>query len=269
MSHPVGIIGAMTALEARILASPLRDHAAELLALTRPAVELHPLRQPRSSRPGGTSSGGMPDVGPDFDWPRAHDERPLSFLLQLDLAELTQLPAAAPLPTSGLLSFFYDTIRQPWGLRHSEIDLWRVVYTPGDVPLRRWQSSLPRLTARRRLPEVALVPHASDTLPHQLPFDYSDFYDIDCDPEHAYSTQVLPPDDLPVHQVLGYPRPIQHDDHGVASGTGDEWVSLLQLDTDHRLGTSFGDCGKLHWYIRIDDLLCRRFDAVHVSLQCC
>ena len=87
-------------------------------------------------------------------------------------------------------------------------------------------------------------------------------------PACVYEAEILETDEEPVHQVLGYPRPIQHDIRGIATHPNGSWVSLLQLDSDPRLGTMFGDQGKLHFSIRIDDLLIRRFDRVGLSLQC-
>jgi uncharacterized protein YwqG len=49
-----------------------------------------------------------------------------------------------------------------------------------------------------------------------------------------------------------------------------DWVLLLQLDSvdteDFEL--MFGDCGRIYYYIRKDDLAARRFDRVHLILQC-
>ena len=117
---------------------------------------------------------------------------------------------------------------------------------------------------------MELLPVAVDTVPNELPIDPGDFENLDgyVDVEHAYITEVLPPDDAPVHQVLGYPRPIQGDDFGAGYPEA-RWLSLLQLDSDPRLGLMFGDSGKLHWFIGVDALLTRRFDAIALSLQCC
>src|SRR3954467_10697148 len=138
-----------TDLAARIAASSLRPYASSLLEFVRPAIELHPV-EARSADPmpvGSSHAGGVPDVGPDFEWPRARS--PLSFLLQVNLAELAPLPAAVPLPPSGLLSFFYDLVRMPWGgwPRNAATAPWRVLYTPADVPLRR--ADPPRFRSER------------------------------------------------------------------------------------------------------------------------
>src|SRR3954470_20500279 len=138
-----------TDLAARIAASSLRPYASSLLEFVRPAIELQPV-EARSADPmplGSSHSGGVPDVGPDFEWPRARS--PLSFLLQVNLAELAPLPAAVPLPPAGLLSFFYDLVRMPWGgvPRRPGAAPWRVLFTPAGAPLRR--ANAPHFRAER------------------------------------------------------------------------------------------------------------------------
>ncbi len=72
---------------------------------------------------GATRFGGKPDVPPDFIWPTYEGEsydhvvkdRPLTFLAQLNCAELAQFDAEHLLPDHGLLSFFYETDTQCWG----------------------------------------------------------------------------------------------------------------------------------------------------------
>lgn len=50
-----------------------------------------------------------------------------------------------------------------------------------------------------------------------------------------------------------------------------EWQLLFQLDTvengDFEL--MFGDCGRIYFYIRREDLAQRRFDRVWLIQQCC
>lgn len=53
--------------------------------------------------------GGSPDVPADFEWPRSSTGEPLTFVAQIDLAEVRAagLPTADVLPERGLLSFFH------------------------------------------------------------------------------------------------------------------------------------------------------------------
>ncbi len=48
------------------------------------------------------------------------------------------------------------------------------------------------------------------------------------------------------------------------------WQLLLQLDTVRKddFELMFGDCGRIYFYIRKDDLKARRFENVWLILQC-
>ena len=50
----------------------------------------------------------------------------------------------------------------------------------------------------------------------------------------------------------------------------ENWRLLLQLDTiqQGRFSLDFGDCGRVYFYIRTEDLAARRFDRVWLVLQC-
>lgn len=72
------------------------------LALPALAVEL------RQGPPDGKSKlGGLPDLPAGTDWPR-RGHKPLAFVAQLDLGEVSRYLRAPVLPTTGLLSFFYE-----------------------------------------------------------------------------------------------------------------------------------------------------------------
>jgi uncharacterized protein YwqG len=49
---------------------------------------------------------------------------------------------------------------------------------------------------------------------------------------------------------------------------GLEWRVLLQVDTDGRLGTNWGDAGEIYYWIKEADAAGRAFDRAWVILQC-
>ena len=75
---------------------------------------------------GSTRIGGLPDLPPDEPWPE-HAGRPLAFIAQLRLVELSKLVALEQLPESGYLFFFYDAKEQPWGYSAKDRGSWRVI----------------------------------------------------------------------------------------------------------------------------------------------
>jgi uncharacterized protein YwqG len=48
----------------------------------------------------------------------------------------------------------------------------------------------------------------------------------------------------------------------------DDWLLLLQLDSDDSNGFMWGDCGMLYYWIRRDDLENLRFEKAWMTLQC-
>ena len=55
--------------------------------------------------------GGSPDLPSSIEWPRKGNA-PLSFIAQVNLADVAPYEAEGLLPRDGLLSFFYDAVEQ-------------------------------------------------------------------------------------------------------------------------------------------------------------
>jgi uncharacterized protein YwqG len=102
-------------LQAAVEAKGLGAFWPRLAPHCRPSIRVLPQVAPGEPLPLGASRlGGTPDLPAATEWP-TWGGRPLSFLAQLNLAELAAYPAAAALPAAGWLSFFYDAQEQPWG----------------------------------------------------------------------------------------------------------------------------------------------------------
>lgn len=248
--------------------------------------------------PGPSKFGGGPDLPKDFDWP-TNKERPLDFLLQVNLAEISEFNVHRQLPAEGLLSFFYDMEEQPWGYDPKDLDGFRVVYTPASTPLRKYAVSDKRPDFT--LPERSLKFHAMTTLPsfgsranEQLEQE-SELSDEESDAYYELVSQIehegRPDEDSGNHHLLGHSANIQGDmqleaqlvTNGLYCGdpsgyedpraqaleTGaDDWRLLLQLDSDDSIEIMWGDCGMLYWWIREEDLKQLRFERVWMSQQC-
>ena len=57
---------------------------------------------------GDSKFGGEPDVAKGFTWPVTDDNRPLSFVFQVNLKDVSTYDKEHILPSSGMLYFFYD-----------------------------------------------------------------------------------------------------------------------------------------------------------------
>ncbi|HKQ31390.1 MAG TPA: DUF1963 domain-containing protein [Burkholderiales bacterium] len=85
---------------------------------------------------GSSRFGGGPDIPASVAWPSSKD-RPLDFLLQINLRDVVPHDTASRFPRAGLLSFFYDLSKQPWGFGPEDLDGHRIVFFPDDTKLER------------------------------------------------------------------------------------------------------------------------------------
>ena len=255
----------------------------------------------RESLPTGASKlGGLPDVPAGFVWPRFESEgydgvqreRPLSFMAQLDLKEVSAFDKEGLLPKEGHLAFFYDCDSQPWGFDPKDMGGARVFYFPSGTPLER---AAPPEDLDDDFQIPVLIPSFSSGTSQPS----SEYLSGDAHAEFGselleefLSDGIDAPDRC---KMLGLPDilqgTIEHDcqlagamgveyesrgklspeqereyENGVA-----DWMLLLQLGTlqnrDYEM--MFGDCGYIYFCIRLQDLTACNFDNVWLVLQCC
>lgn len=285
----------------------LQHLAAELRQRVLPAIALS-LTSRTTTR---SLLGGAPLVPSDFQWPwytppvpehppaalarlglpAPPDPTPraLDFLLQLDLADLRDFPAARDLPRSGLLTFFYDRENQPWGYDPAHQDGFRVL-------LFEDSGLVARLPPTHTLGVRGIAFAHSETLPHFGSRAYEDLESCADLPDayvefvHEFERRAYQ-DDGGLHRMFGHSANVQGDMQleaqlvsnglycGDSSGYQDpralflgpgaaDWVLLLQLDSDDDARMMWGDAGMLYFWIRRTDLAARRFERVWATLQC-
>ena len=239
--------------------------------------------------------GGRPLLPTGYEWPRT-DLRPLDFLLQIDLADVWTHDHSHMLPTSGLLTFFYDLENQPWGFDPKELDGFRVDLiradnlVPTELPSREF--ALPeRLLGFN--PVITLPQFGSrsyDFLEHEAQFtdrQSDDYFELLDGLERQYTAEGLGYQ----NRLLGHSTNIQGDMQleaqlvtnglycGDPSGYEDarakelekgvaDWSLLLQLSSDEDADLMWGDGGMLYYWIRLEDLLGGRFNHSWMGLQC-
>ena len=264
--------------------------------MSAPAIGFELCRTAAESPPVSSKLGGNPDLPLGFDWP-TNMERPLDFLMQVNLVDAHPFDAKRMLPLDGLLTFFYDLNDQPWGYDPNALDGFQVVYHSSTSDLR--QHSLPN--EKHRLAEHTLDFHFMETLPHygsraadrlldraRLSVQEEEAYlGLPAQMEGLYFTQ----EESGNHRLLGHSANIQDDmqleaqlvtnglDCGNTSGyddprrpalesSADDWLLLLQLDSDPSAGLMWGDCGMLYWWIRREELAQQQFEHTWMTIQC-
>jgi uncharacterized protein YwqG len=233
--------------------------------------------------------GGPPTVPQEFEWP-TWNGKSLAFLLQLRLSDINKDGYLPYLPTSGLLYVFYDEEEQPWGFDPKDKGSWRVMFFEETDVLktRRYPKDLETRYKERYVGarQIVTYPPEEDSRLAELIGDdeeaESNYHDLRIS---VYGGELC-------HHLGGYADPIQSADmdlecqlvsNGLYCGdeTGykhkrakelgkarDEWILLLEIDSDDEVEMMWGDCGSLYFWIRKSDLAAKNFDNVWMILQC-
>jgi uncharacterized protein YwqG len=262
------------------------DLAAIAAALSRPALQL--VRAESFAR---SHFGGTPDLPFDIEWPQWKG-RPLSFLARLSMPEIQAALEIDWLPLEGALLFFYDLEEHPWGYDPADRGGAVVLYVPEPADV---DYTVPAQLADLELqtfPRRAIAFRRIDVLPswqhpevESLALDGDEF-----DAWLARST--APFGGAPMHQVDGYPAPVQGDDmefvcqlasHGVRIGDpavradpqtsalaqgASQWRLLFQFDSDEDLGVSWGDAGCIYYWVKQEEAREGNFSSSWLVLQC-
>jgi hypothetical protein len=153
----------LTALQAVFQTYGLERLASALTEYIQPAIRFELVPDVPDHLPISASSrvGGHPELPPLAPWP-IWKNGPLSFIAQINLADVALYSPAATLPTTGLLSFFYDLEEQPWGYDPHNLGGFRVLYVPDTsviVPVTQPEGTLPLEPCSIRFLQVQTLPH--------------------------------------------------------------------------------------------------------------
>ena len=256
------------------------------MKLIRNSVRLVPDPAADTTRIGASRLGGEPDLPADTEWPEGHDG-PLSFVAQINLGDVTPLVPDEGLPTSGLLSFFYDTVSMPWGFDPKDRGSWAVIYSDGDLVRRTAPEALP---AEGRFKPVDLEAVRELSFPAAESHDVHELGITGPDLWEKYSS-VLGNSDDTVNRLLGNPNPIQGDmqeecqlaSNGIYSGDSkyrddpraqtllkdsSRWRLLLQVDSVDAADMMWGDVGRIYFWLTDEDLRAHNWKDTWLVLQC-
>ncbi|MEH6978506.1 MULTISPECIES: YwqG family protein [Bacillus] len=230
----------------------------------------------------GTSKlGGFPDLPDELKIP-TYNDIPLHFIGQLNLEEVQPYHKGNPLPTKGMLYFFYDAEEQPWGFDPRDMGGHCVLYTKNIENLKRRELQTevfpPSIISFQETWTLAKEKIEKTGLSNDDEWDlYKEIEDLYLDGLHHLlgSAQAIQSEEMAeeCHLVTngislgnGYPsdKEIKH-----LPGSPQDWMLLLQLDTNDESGMYWGDTGLLYFWIKKEDLLRRNFQNTWLILQCC
>ncbi len=251
---------------------------------------------------GSSKIGGKPDLPSEFDWfyyqgaSLFTDEvanRPLEFIAQFNLNELSKYDIDKRLPNKGMLYFFYEGESGTWGFDPKDKGAAKVFYYDGCIEDLTQENYPKGLGSERLNPQIALTFSSELSAPmveeaiRENPFEFYEEYDkiieekrIRTDLEQSF-------------KLLGYSDNIQGDitrdcqlcSNGVYTGDSreqnqdlinellkdkDQWKLLFQMDSIEEEGVQFyfGSFGRLYFYIREKDLENQNFNNTWFAVQC-
>ena len=246
---------------------------------------------------GRSHFGGLPELPEGADYPEfvcstfEDDEeklRPLHFLAQIDCAEIAEFDKSGLLPKTGTLLFFYQCESNCWGFDPKDDGCARVIYYEGNG---KKVAPPENITV---YPEIGIKIAAEKSYPNYENLDVLMSGEADVEAYEAARIALGSEEGENTHKLLGWSDPVQGMmepeceliSRGYYLGNGypkdvdidalrkdslDEWLLLFQLDTvtEGDFELMFGDCGRIYFFIRREDLAEKRFDRVWMIFQCC
>ncbi|WP_302163145.1 YwqG family protein [uncultured Fusobacterium sp.] len=258
--------------------------------------------------PKGTSKiGGKPDLPKDFQWfyykgedyKKIVENRPLSFLMQINCEEVHKYDKESLLPEKGMLYFFYELFTMTWGFSPQDRGSAKVFYYDGEI------EALVPVDFPEDMEKDCIIPESKINFEsmNDYPIDFLDYYDPDDSDEEMERKEKEFEKELEelgyktdTTKLLGHPELIQgeywEECEGVArkniyygsapikygsdevkksiKENAKDWILLMQMSEleigDY--GLYFGDSGKIYFNIRKEDLKNKNFDNVWLTLQC-
>lgn len=212
--------------------------------------------------------------------------KPLSFLAQINLAEIEQYDYENLLPKSGILYFFYTADQDAWGFDFKDKNRFKVFYYDGDF------SNLKRNEYPENYSEEGKFKNCQLKFESEISLPTSDnevYNKIKEDEMDLIFEKILNEENI--NKLLGYSDIIQNEmelecelvTNGIYCGdpsgydnpkskilepNAKEWQLLFQLDSNEKAEMMWGDCGRVYFWIKKDDLKNKRFENCWLILQC-
>jgi uncharacterized protein YwqG len=224
---------------------------------------------------------GLRDIAAKMRDGLAAGPTPLTFLAQLDLAELADSVLLDGWPTAGTMLFFYGG---GWGFDPLEKGSSCVLYFPAGILLNEL-NELAGVGECRAYPKRQVRFRREWTLPCSPRKDWPK------DDYRALREKLLTAVHEPIHRSGGWPEEVQGEMRfecqlvtngiycGDPSGFRDprakslepgatDWTLLLQLDSNDKLGWMWGDAGRVYFWAKQHDIVETDFGSTWAIQQC-
>jgi len=276
------------AFYAALTANNLDQYTPQFETLMQDSIRYHltPLEDESAAMPGISKIGGIPDLPAAITWPNDLYENPLSFIAQLDFAEVKPFDTYNVLPETGYLFVFYDPYQEMGGYSLDEKPLFRVLYFdgPGEALIR---TPFPEgLEDFGKYKPCSLKGEVQLSMPFKWGKDFSFLSKEERDIYGekvwlgGYINKSLGRADNMQGEMEGlcqmvtngfYPDKKEAYDapENAALRAGEkDWLLLLQIDSNEAAcGMRWADMGRLYFWIKKQDLLKRNFDDCWCILQ--
>lgn len=263
--------------------------SADIARLAQPSIRLNARLAASGSLPAGvTHLGGLPDLPVRTTWPEWKGS-PMAFVAQVRLEEAAPFDSEKLLPAAGMLSFFYDASQETYGADPDDRGGWQVLYYANVAA--NWQPRQPPL----ELPSEARFKPCTVTFSNELTLPYSP---VQVQAELKWSEGQVEGYESFLkgfpgaqehaslhHRMFGHPNQLQDDmqlqcalmANGVRSldepgaadlvKTKEDWLLLIQVDSDYNAGMKWATSGLLYYWIERRALANYRFEQSWLVLQ--
>lgn len=255
---------------------------------------------------GRTKIGGRPDLPKDIPWVTETNikvsrekkffffyskkketiTKPLSFIAQINLSEVSPFDQDGLLPQTGILYFFYTSDQDAWGYSHKDKNRFKIIYWDGDF------SELRRIDFPKDLPVYSRFNPCSVDVKSEisLPSHEHEIYNSLSDVDKDIFWEKIKGDDELINKLLGYSDNIQDEMEidcerlynwpgnnivnynakkaAIFRSEAAKWRLLLQIDSDETSEMMWGDCGRLYFWVKKEAMLNKQFDKTWFFLQC-
>lgn len=238
---------------------------------------------------GKSKMGGKPDLPKSIQWfQNKTTNKPMSFIAQLNFADVKPFDTDNKLPEKGILYLFYDLEEMPWGYDPKDAVGKEVFYFDGDI------ADLERRETPDNIEEENVFMPASLIFKNEMeiPDAWSSICDFELsDEEYDRYWEIKEEFDGIHNKVLGHSNVIQNGMEleselvtnglycGNASGYEDpkrkeleknigNWNLLLQIDSNEEIDMMWGDSGRIYLWINDENLKNKKFENSWLILQC-